>query len=170
MLFRSWKEDLLLEESRSAAQLLAEALDGRGDGEVTIDVLEGTSASLRNTERDAEELRLCRLKYQILAAEPRLHGHEMVDFSEHLRPALVAGYSCDLRSAGVADAESFAGILAGLTNGALIEEMNVYRASVLRGTVDADLPNLAVLRAAIFANLRDAFRTFSAPGGGSGTS
>jgi len=160
-----WKEDLLLEGTHDAAERLAEEVEARATGELTIDVLERTAIILRDAQHAPEVLRLRRLAYQVLNAEPRLQGHEMVDFGERLRPSLVTGYSADLRSAGADDTECSSGILAGLTISALIEEMNVYRVSVLRDTVDEDLQKLEFLQAAIFANLRDAFRTFSTPRG-----
>jgi AcrR family transcriptional regulator len=161
-----WKEDLLLEESRNDAKRFADALEARAEGEPTIDVLERVSASLREVRPDPEAQRLRRLTYLILAAEPRLQGHEMVEFGERLRPSLIACYSADLHAAGIADTESPARILAGSTIGALIEEINVHRASVQRGTVDEDPAKFASLHVAIFANLRDAFRTFATPRGG----
>src|SRR5579862_2919216 len=133
-----WKEDLLFEESRNTARRLADVLAGRADGELTIDVLERTLSSLRNAQTDPDILRLSRLTYQVLAAEPRRQGYEPVEFAERLRPSIIAAYSSDLSAAGVTRADSGARILTGLTIGSLLEEMNLYRASVVRDLVPED--------------------------------
>jgi AcrR family transcriptional regulator len=150
------KEDVLFEEQRAGAQALRVALETRRDDLLTVDVLESMLV-VGMEALPAEVLRLRRLRYAVVAAEPRLQGPDHAEFAEAIRAPLSAAFARDLRRATVGEVEPSARLLAGLTIGALMEFVYIVRESVVSGRRTEDAPRLMAVGEVLLRSVRGAF-------------
>jgi AcrR family transcriptional regulator len=162
------KEDVLFEEQRAGATAVRVALEERGEDELTVDVIDRMWAA-GVEEVSSELLRLRRLRYAVVAAEPRLQGPDHAEFADAIKAPLSAAFTRDLRRAHVREPETSARILAGLTVGALMEFVYIVRETVVRGTRSEDTPRLAALAEVLAQSVRAAFSELCGADGAAAT-
>jgi AcrR family transcriptional regulator len=157
------KDDLMFEEQRRGAAALRERLENRSDAELTVDVL-AQFMEVSRTIESPEVLRLRRLRYAVVAAEPRLQGPDHSEFAEAIRAPLRDAFALDLQRAGHESCDAPARILAGLTIGAAMAAVYIRRESVMNdGDLDA-LPPLESITETIISTLRAAYAAMAGPG------
>jgi AcrR family transcriptional regulator len=156
------KEDLLFEEQRQGAAALQELLETRGEGESTVDVLNRALAGF-SAVLPPELLRLRKLRYKVIASEPRLQGPDHSEFADAIREPLLTSYSQDLRAHGVEQADSEARLLTGLTIGLVMELVYIARESVSRGTREEDTTKLEAIQRTVIQVLQNSFAVFAKP-------